>query len=254
MQIYVKIQTLFGYKNDRVKRVTRTKTPYTLFSMTLKNKKNSILLVGLFILFLFLYVWFIKTPYFYQLEMWSQQNSLLYFIFLTIIKILSIVWPPLPGGVFTYASIPLLGWWQSYLADFLGSMIGSSIAFYLGKKYGYSLLNKLFDKKTIEKIKSIKVRKDKEIEGTFVFRFTVGPAFLEAICYGAGIIGIQYRNFIAGSILSHTLSGIPSFYFVRSVTGGSNLIVILVSSLLFLIIMWKFRKRYFEDESSNCIR
>src|SRR3989337_132416 len=92
-----------------------------------------------------LYLWFIKLPIFQHFVLWVQQNLLLYFLFLLFIKILGILWPPLPGGLFTLGSIPAIGWELAYIADLVGSVIGSSGAFFMGRRYGPKLLRKFFD-------------------------------------------------------------------------------------------------------------
>ena len=69
---------------------------------------NLILLVFVTILSVVLYLWFIKLPIFQHFVLWVQQNLLLYFLFLIFLKILGIVWPPLPGGLFTLGSIPAI--------------------------------------------------------------------------------------------------------------------------------------------------
>ena len=104
------------------------------------------------------YLWFLKTPTFEVFEAWVKSNLILYYIFVIFSKALAIIWPPLPGNIFTLTSIPFWGWFTAYTADFVGSILGSSIAFYLGKKYGYKFINKIFSTDMESKIKGIKVK------------------------------------------------------------------------------------------------
>ena len=110
------------------------------------------------------------------------------------------------------ASIPFLGWFNAYLVDFFGSLFGGIIAYFLGKKYGHPLLNKILGSDLTEKIEKVKIKKDKEIEGVFVYRLAFGSTILEAIYYGAGFLKIGFKNFLIGSTLSHIVIGVPSFF------------------------------------------
>ena len=51
------------------------------------------------------YYWFIKSIYFVDFLAWTEQHTILYFSVLVLIKIIAIVWPPLPGGIFTISAI-----------------------------------------------------------------------------------------------------------------------------------------------------
>ena len=119
--------------------------------MTVKNHKH---LLALFVFgfgTLIFYLWFIKSPHFSGFVAWSQQNIILYYFVLVVLKIVGIIWPPIPGGLLTLGSIPVLGWPLAYSADFLGSMIGSTAAYFLAKKYGLG-----FMKKSLTKTRSVK--------------------------------------------------------------------------------------------------
>ncbi len=143
-------------------------------------------------------------------------------------------------------SIPIIGWQTAYFTDFLGSIVGSSIAFYLGKKYGFDFLKRIFDAKTLEKIQITKVVSKREIEGVFVLRVLTGSTISEAVCYGAGLLNIKYRNFLIGSTLAHLITGIPIYYFTNSLITRGDLTRNVVFILLAIPLLFLLRKRYFE--------
>src|SRR3990170_6609663 len=165
--------------------------------------RNTLIFIFVFLFSVFLYIAFLKSPYFSFMEGWISKNRLKYIFFLLIFKIISVLWPPLTGGVATLGSIPFLGWKLAYFVDFLGSMIGGVITYHLGKKYGYAILSKFFNEDVIEKIKKIKVKKKREIEAVFVYRILFGTTILEAIYYGAGVLNIRFSNFMLGAAFSH---------------------------------------------------
>ena len=119
-------------------------------------KKNSVLyssiIIFIFIASLVLVYWFIKSPYFSVVDAWVKTNIVLYVVALFIYKSIGVLFPPIPAGVVTLASIPFLGWFGAYMVDMAGSIFGGMFAYWLGKKYGRKILRKLFNESIVEKI------------------------------------------------------------------------------------------------------
>lgn len=204
------------------------------------------MLISLTVLVIAGYWWFIHSPYYASLLGWSQQHMLLFLFLLLAIKITGIVYPPLPSGLLTLGSIPFLGWPSAYATDFLGSMIGSSIAYYLGRRYGKAFLLKVFDGPTVGRITKMKVKSGKEIEGVFIMRILTGSVIVEAVCYGAGLLKVPYPKFLVGSIAAHLLVGIPSFYLAGSFFLSKNLLVSATTLIVSIALLYKLKGRYFE--------
>ena len=211
-----------------------------------KEQKTLILGSILFAISIALYFWFVNTPAFIAVKDWSGENIVASIIFLIILKIIGIVWPPLPGGLFTLASIPFLGWQLAYLSDFIGSAIGSSIDWYIGRRWGHKIIDKLFDQNTIDKINNIRIKKDKEIEATFALRLVGGNTIAEAVSYAAGLLGIKYKNFLIGTVLGHSILGIPTYYLANNVFNTQNLGLSFAIAIVAIIFLWKSKGRYFE--------
>ena len=213
--------------------------------MEIKNYKHLYTLALLIILTIIAYTWLLNSEYFDPFLKWSRQNIVLFYSVLLFLKIFGIVWPPLPGGLLTIGSIPIIGWKGAYGVDVIGSVIGSSIAFFIAKKWGYKFLHKIFDQVTIDKIKQIKIKPKHEIESVTVFRI-FGGSIVEVVCYGAGILGIKYRNFLIGTILSHLIIGLPFYYLVNGIFGKENFLLNLVLMTVFVLSFFTLKNRYFE--------
>ena len=212
--------------------------------MNIKKHKNLILLALLAAGLLAAYIWFMRQPIFEGFIGWAQQNFLLYFGVLVFIKIIAIVWPPLPGGLLTLASIPVIGWFPAFLAETIGGLAGSSVAYYLGKKYGYAFLRKVLDEKFITRIQRIKIAERREFEAIFFLRLFTGLVS-EAVSYGSGVIGVKYRNFFLGTLAAEIVF-MPTFYFFNEIIAGRNLVIYVPAVLILAGIFWKVRGRYFE--------
>lgn len=192
------------------------------------------------------YYLFLKSRYFIIFDYWFRHNKFKFVLFLFIFKIISVLWPPLTGGLFTMASIPLLGWLNAYMIDLIASTIGGIIAYFLGRKYGYRILGFLFDKKLVKKMCKVKVKSGREIEAVFLYRMFLGTTIIEAIYYGAGFLKIKFAYFLVGAVASHIVVGIPSYFLVKNVFEGKNLLLIILSIMFGIPFFVVFRRRYFE--------
>lgn len=211
--------------------------------MKLRGYYHVAIIISASIATIALYIWFISTSLFGIFQEWSQQHLPLFISTLLLIKIAGIVWPPIPGGVLTLGSIPILGWMGAYLVDFVGSIIGSSIAYCIARRCGIQFMQKIFDVSTIEKIRHVRIMPRRELEAIFLFR-TFGGTIVELVCYAAGLLRIRYSKFLMGTILSHLLVGIPIYYFAESLIRGKGLALNALALLLLVILFFIARKRY----------
>lgn len=211
------------------------------------NKKHFylILLIGTWAATILAYLWFSRSPYFEVFNAWTRQNLILFYVSLILAKILAIVWPPLPGGLFTLGSIPFIGWFPAYLADVIGGLIGASIAYYLGKKYGYPFLEKVFNPGLVEKIREIKIRKDHEIESVLIGRVAGGGNIMELVCYGAGVLQVRFRSFFIASFIA-SVASLPAYYLGGNIFNGGNIMIGIAVSAVTLLMFWKLKGRYVE--------
>ena len=213
---------------------------------TMKSKSFYLpVLIGTWILTVILYFWFIKTSYFETFNLWTQQNLLVFYLTLFSVKVIAIVWPPIPGSLLTLGSISLIGWLPAYLVDLAGGLTGASIAFFLGEKYGYPFLEKLFNPELVEKIKQIKIRRNREIESVFLGRVAGGGNIMELVCYGAGVLRIRFRSFLIASFLTGLLT-IPIYYLGGNIFSGNSILVGVAFGLITLFIFYKLKGRYVE--------
>lgn len=206
----------------------------------------SILIVLIFIATIVVFYWFFKSPYFLIADSWVKQNIILYIFILFLYKTIGVLSPPIPGGLVTIASIPFLGWFNAYLIDFFGSICGGIIAYFLAKRYGHPLLLKIFGEEVVKKIENIKVKKNREIEAVFMYRLALGSTILEAVYYGAGFIKIGFVNFLVGSILSHTLVGVPTFFLANNILNGQNMFLTVLLTVIGIVFIFLTKGRYFE--------
>lgn len=187
-----------------------------------------------------------SSDFFQTISIFVQNNLGFYLISLLAIKAFSIVYPPMAGVVFTLASIPLIGWELAYLIDIIGSTIGTSISFFLGKKYGYSLLNKLVGENIGSKISKIRLKNKNQIEAAVFLRFAAGGLLSDGLAWGASLIGFRYFSFMIGFLISHLVISLPIFYFIGISISFNSWILVLFTVVLAYGVIYKFKGRYFE--------
>lgn len=204
-------------------------------------------MLALFAGTLVLYSWFLQSPYFEPLYNWCQAYLGILVPIVILIKVIGIVWPPLPGGFASIAVIPLVGFFWACMADLIGTIIGCSIAYLLGRRYGRDFLAKVLGEKFADQASKLKVKEGREYEALLILRVLGAGVLVEAISYGAGLIKMDYRKFILGTIGSHLLVVFPSFYLYSKLYESQNIYLVALSLVITLPILWKVKGRYFEE-------
>ncbi|MCA9392049.1 hypothetical protein KC614_02485 [candidate division WWE3 bacterium] len=186
------------------------------------------------------------TDFVINLSATIQQHRLIYLVALFCTKTISIIYPPLPGIVATVASIPFVGWEAAYVTDILGSLTGASITFYLGKRYGLSILNHVLGEKITSKVKTIQLKDQNQIEAAIFLRFAAGGLLSDALSWGASLIGFSYISLIAGYIIFHLITILPVFIILSTSISVQTGIIGAVMFFVAWLVIIKFNGRYFE--------
>lgn len=203
------------------------------------------ILLAVFVFSLAAYSYFVGTPYFDVFEQWAQQNYWNLVIFLVVLKIIGIIWPPLPGVVPLIGAIPVIGWFPAFLIDTIGYMIGSVIAYYLANHYGTDVIRKLFGQAGVAEVEKFKIRPERELEAIVLMKI-FGGGIGEFISYAAGLTKVKLKNFILGSIIASVVVGIPLFYYFNFALSQNNLLFSLVPLGVGILLFYIMRRRYFD--------
>ncbi len=153
--------------------------------------------------------------------------SPLIFILLVITQVLL---APVPGQAAGFASGYIFGTLMGTIYSMIGLIIGSYIAFVLARKYGRPFVEKVVDKKTLQKFDKICLN-----NGVFtLFLIYLLPALPDdAICYIAGLTKIRIRNLV----LISAIGRFPGFLVLNLVGDGVASSNIKFSLILFSVLM-----------------
>ena len=146
--------------------------------------------------------------YIYPSSFFSNQESIREFvesfgilspIIFILLQITQVVLTPISHYVVSIAGGFIFGIWKGFLFNWIGRVIGTLIAFYLGRKFGRKLIKKMVKKETIKKYDWLFNR------GKFVlFLMYFLPLFPDdELSYLAGFSSMPAKVFIPIMIIGH---------------------------------------------------
>ena len=124
-------------------------------------------------------------------------------IIFVFVQFLQVTIIPLPAAITTLAGVALFGFWPTFFYSVIGTLIGSMLAFYLGRKFGVKLIIWLFGKNAYDKYVKFTQGKDK-IVLTLMFLFPFFPDDL--LCIVAGITDMKYWQFFVLMLITRPLN------------------------------------------------
>lgn len=152
-----------------------------------------------------------------------------------IINILQVVLLPIPGVVSIAVGTILYGPWQTLFLSTSGIVIGSIMAFLIGRKFGFPLACWIFSKELIIKYQKILSNKT----GILLFLMFVLPFFPDdMLCVLAGLTDISFKKF---AIITLTARAISVFVVAILASGiiipftGWGIVVWLILGVIILI-------------------
>ncbi len=111
-----------------------------------------------------------------------------------LLQTVQVVIPILPGGVSCLLGILLFGPYWGFFYNYLGSCIGSMIAFGIAKVYGRPVLAKLFPQKLITRYDRY-TGPSKHFDRWFALAIFLPVAPDDFLCYLAGTTALSWKKF-----------------------------------------------------------
>ena len=130
----------------------------------------------------------------------AKEHALLAPFLVIFWRTLAIVIPPLPGGVVSLALLPAFGWFWSFIFAEIGVLLGTSIAFYIARKFREPFVQRFVPLQDLHRWEE-KLSAKREFFGFLAIRFTTGPV-MDFISYVAGLSKISYSRFILATSIS----------------------------------------------------
>ncbi len=139
----------------------------------------------------------------------SQEHKILAPLAVVLWRILGVVIPPIPGGVVSFALIPVLGWFWSFVYGSLGLLMGACIAFWLARRMREPLATRLVPLQQLQEWEE-KLSEKMEFLTFLGIRFATGPV-MDFISYVAGVSKISFAKFFTATFLALLPDVIPYY-------------------------------------------
>ncbi len=208
------------------------------------HKKNLLLISVLIILILFLsgiYFVFGDSP---EKVIFTIENHIFLGPLLLILwRIIGIIFPAIPAGVISFAAVPIFGWFHTYLYTVTGIMIGTSISFFLARKFREPLVKRFVPLKRIHEVEN-KLTKRQEFLAIIGIRIFTVPV-MDFSSYVAGLSKISFPKFFLATLIA-SLPDIAIFYFGEQFykTFFGRSLIVAVSVLFFIATGYFVIKRF----------
>ena len=130
-------------------------------------------------------------------------------IIYVVMNFLQVVVLPIPGFIAVGTGVALFGPLKTAIYSLIGILLGSFVAFFIGRVLGYKVVKWIVGKETLDKwLKSIK-NKDKVVL-TFMFLFPFFPD--DVLCFVAGLSSMSSTYFVIMITVCRIISVVVSAY------------------------------------------
>lgn len=179
-------------------------------SLTLEKKRKIIRITTIIgaILTIFCFIYISKSTYFkpgHGFEKLLRGMGILAPFTFVLVQISQIIYPVIPMGLTNVIGVLIFGLWQGILLNIIGIIIGSAINFYLGGKFGASIIKAFISDEDYDKYIGY-LNKGRLFDKVLIIGF-IAPIFPDDIfCMIAGMSKISFQKFMAYVIMFRPLS------------------------------------------------
>lgn len=206
----------------------------------------SLLVIGLIILglyFLFKYLgWTNLTKE--ELQAKIASTGVFAPIVFIVASFLQVTFIPIPSSVTIIVGNYLFGFWLSFLYSYIGIILGSILAFYLGRWIGRPFVNWVVgDSKAVDEY-LIKMKNKENVILFFMFLLPLFPD--DALCSLAGILPISFLTFLFMQLLTRATSILGTLFFMSGeiihydALGISIIVIVCILALVAFYLSYKY--------------
>lgn len=157
-------------------------------------------------------------------------------------RIIAIIIPPLPGGVLSFAFIPIIGWFWAYVYSEIGVLIGASLAFYIARKFREPVASRFVPIQSLHAWEE-KLSSKKEFFAFLGIRIAAASV-MDFISFAAGLSKMSYKKFILATAIAE-LPLLVWYYFGEvaydQYTQKSGLISGVIIVIALIVVMYFVR-------------
>lgn len=113
----------------------------------------------------------------------------------TLVQIVQVVIPIIPGGISCLGGVILFGAWKGFACNYIGICIGSFLAFGITKCWGRNIMYHMFSEKVIHKYEKW-TQENERFAKLFAAAIFLPVAPDDLLCYLAGTTTMTWKQFI----------------------------------------------------------
>lgn len=197
------------------------------------------LLITLFVL---PYINRLTDPHYQQeLSNWAVAASWKGWLLFVLMQAGQIIISPIPGGPIQIASGVLYGIWGGFFIMLVGSVVGSAVSFWLARKLGAPLINRILGEDRINEFRFMRDTKIIDLALFVVFLIPGTPKDL--LSYFLGVTSIGMGRFLFISTLARTPAMLSSTVIGSSLQNGNMLLAVGVFAGLAVVSLLAVRYR-----------
>lgn len=164
----------------------------------MKIKLETILTIGSLILLAILFWWGFQSGILVdqqKMKDFVSQFGTFSVVAIIVLQILQVVFPVVPGGVGMIVATLLFGIWWGFVINYISIVIGSMLAFLIGRRYGKPLIRRFFPEKLLDKYEKV-LEKQKTFDKVFLVSILLPIAPDDFLCYFAGTTEMSFKKFM----------------------------------------------------------
>ena len=157
---------------------------------------------------------------------------------------LQVTFIPIPSSVTIIVGNYLFGFWLSFLYSYIGIILGSILAFYLGRWIGRPFVNWVVgDSKAVDEY-LIKMKNKEKVILFFMFLLPLFPD--DALCSLAGILPISFLTFLFMQLLTRATSILGTLFFMSGeiihydALGITIIVIVCILALVAFYLSYKY--------------
>ena len=145
-----------------------------------------------------------------EIQIFLQSKGALAPLIFILITFLQVTFIPIPSTITVLVGNYLFGFWVSYLYSFIGMMVGSVLAFYLGRWFGKKFIYWLVSDKDLVDRYLIKIKNKGNVLLFFMFIFPFFPDDL--LCSVAGVLPISGLSFTLMQVFTRGITILTTLF------------------------------------------
>lgn len=164
----------------------------------MKIKLETILTIGSLIVLAILFWWGFQSGILIdqqKMKDFVSQFGTFSVVAIIVLQILQVVFPVVPGGVGMIVATLLFGIWWGFVINYVSIVIGSMLAFLIGRRYGKPLIRRFFPEKLLDKYEKV-LEKQKTFDKVFLVSILLPIAPDDFLCYFAGTTEMSFKKFM----------------------------------------------------------